>query len=318
MSKVFETLGPKDQLEVDTSSLDDAPCEAGPPPGVEATTPADSDVAHYAIRQVAAFADLDDTHVERLVSDARVGLVPPGRVLYREGEPVRAFYVLLEGAAQLTRRWAGESLPVAHAARGEAAGLCDAVCGAGHLYSARTLTETMVLEVPQRALSNLLSSEPAIDRAVREHFRARLLKRFLHTPLFDGCGPESRAQLKGRFEERVLEPGDSLVKPGQVMSLALLPLSGTLLLDFRSRPGQSSFPEPLGPGLFVLVASALQGVPAQMHLYADARCTVMLADLRALLGPSMGPSRLTDWVCRLPPHAQALCPGTWAAPALDF
>lgn len=71
------------------------------------------------LREVGLFGGLNDTAVETLARAHEVVDVPAGHSVYREGEPGREMFVVLEGEIELFRDVAGVPMHVASVARND-------------------------------------------------------------------------------------------------------------------------------------------------------------------------------------------------------
>src|SRR5215210_7900677 len=109
-----------------------------------------------ALRQVPLFADLSDGQLEWVASHAgEVGL-NPGDVLFAEGDPAEAFYVLLEGELQIARRIGAEEVVLAAHQAGEFTGAAPLLTGTSHVATARAIRASRLLQIGQAAFKEML------------------------------------------------------------------------------------------------------------------------------------------------------------------
>lgn len=69
-----------------------------------AETPADRPLRVEDLRNVALFAGLPEEVFHHFLDTLRPKLLPPGSVVFREGDTARALYVLLEGELEVTKQ----------------------------------------------------------------------------------------------------------------------------------------------------------------------------------------------------------------------
>lgn len=82
---------------------------------------------------------------------------PKGTVLFREGEPSRGVYLLLEGAARLLlQRDDKRSVPVRVVGRGYLLGLPGALLNRGYLFTAKLAEDSRVVFIPSEDLIEFL------------------------------------------------------------------------------------------------------------------------------------------------------------------
>jgi hypothetical protein len=124
------------------------------------------------------------------------------------------------------------------------------------------------LEVERAAPPVLLTA-----RQSRERFFERF---FVASGLVSQIDAAGRARLFEGFAEKRLGRGEVVVFEGEVANLAALVLEGELALEDRTRVGQNANRFALTRGHFVVVTSAMLGVPSRFKITAPVPSTVLM------------------------------------------
>ena len=127
------------------------------------------------LRNVSLFSDLDESQLVRVESCARQERIPAKRVIFREGDPVDAFYLVEDGLVTVFREATGKPLQVL--ARLEAGGFFGEMGllndKARRFASARTSLPSTLLRIERKDLLDLLASNPGLELK----FRAEVVRR---------------------------------------------------------------------------------------------------------------------------------------------
>lgn len=127
------------------------------------------------LRSISLFKDLDDPQIDRLAGIAREEQVPSRKVVFREGDPVDAFYLVRDGLVTVFREEKGKPLQVL--ARLEAGGFFGEMGllndKARRIASARTTLPTVLLRIEKDDLISLLTDNPMLELK----FRAEVIRR---------------------------------------------------------------------------------------------------------------------------------------------
>lgn len=125
----------------------------------------DGDMA--VIRSTAIFAGLSAQTLEQLISDASVHLHDRSEVLFMQGDPAIAFYVVLDGWVKVYRMTpAGEEAVVGVFTRGQSFAEAAAFTGGEYPASGETVTECRTLIIPARRLFERIRHSPEIGLAM--------------------------------------------------------------------------------------------------------------------------------------------------------
>jgi len=178
------------------------------------------------LRSISLFRDLDDTQLQRLAEISREESVPSRTVVFREGDPVDAFYLVHDGLVTVFREEKGKPLQVlARLERGGFFGEMGLLNDkARRIASARTVLPTVLLRVQKEDLIALLADNPMLELK----FRAEVIRRH-------GMNVSALLGLAGQRDVRihldapariVLDDGSSLDVTLENLSLGGIGLSG--------------------------------------------------------------------------------------------
>ena len=121
------------------------------------------------LRKIALFKDLDDEQLARLAALAIVEHHPAYELIFREGDPVDAFYIVQEGMVTVFRDEQGKPQQVM--ARLETGGFFGEMGllndKARRYASARTAAPTVLLRIAKPALVQILGANPGLELKLR-------------------------------------------------------------------------------------------------------------------------------------------------------
>jgi CRP-like cAMP-binding protein len=127
------------------------------------------------LRKVGLFKDLDDAQLALLAAIAQEEAHPARYVIFREGDPVEALYLVREGLVTVYRETPGQPLEIL--ARLEEGGFFGEIGllndKAHRVASARTLLPSVLLRIDKQDLVPLLTNNPVLELK----FRAEVLRR---------------------------------------------------------------------------------------------------------------------------------------------
>lgn len=119
------------------------------------------------IRSTAIFSGLSPETLDQLISDASVQLHDHCEVLFMQGDPAIAFYVVLEGWVKVYRMTpAGEEAIVGVFTRGQSFAEAAAFTGGEYPASGETVTQCRILIIPARRLFDRIRQSPEIGLAM--------------------------------------------------------------------------------------------------------------------------------------------------------
>lgn len=119
------------------------------------------------IRATAIFSGLSPETLDQLISDASVQLHERSEVLFMQGDPAIAFYVVLDGWVKVYRMTpAGEEAVVGVFTRGQSFAEAAAFTGGEYPAIGETVTECRALIIPARRLFDRIRESPEIGLAM--------------------------------------------------------------------------------------------------------------------------------------------------------
>jgi CRP-like cAMP-binding protein len=200
------------------------------------------------LRRVSLFAELEDGALDRLAALAKEERHPAYKLIFREGDPVDAFYVVEEGMVTVYRDEAGRPQQVlARLERGGFFGEMGLLNDKARRYaSARTAAPTVLLRIEKAALIQVIAANPGLELK----FRAEVIRRH-------GMNVSALLGLAGQRDVRIrlgvdavveMEDGARLSVQLENLSLGGIGLSGVPAdwqtgHDVRFRIGQPGEPE---------------------------------------------------------------------------
>src|SRR5918911_4873637 len=126
------------------------------------------------LRRVSLFADLATEDLEQLCQMARTVSVDSGELIFEEGSPGDALYVILDGELEVAKRQDGQDVVLAVRRAGELVGEMSLLEQAPRSASVRTLRESRLLVISQTAFQTLLSCSPSVPLRILHTLIARL------------------------------------------------------------------------------------------------------------------------------------------------
>jgi signal transduction histidine kinase len=126
------------------------------------------------LRRVSLFADLATEDLEQLCQMARTVSVDSGELIFEEGSPGDALYVILDGELEVAKRQDGQDVVLAVRRAGELVGEMSLLAQAPRSASVRTLRESRLLVISQTAFQTLLSCSPSAHLMILRTVTSRL------------------------------------------------------------------------------------------------------------------------------------------------
>ena len=126
------------------------------------------------LRQVSLFVDLSDEELGQLYAMSRTVSFNSGELLFEEGSPGDALYVILDGELEVTRRQGPQDVVLAVRRTGEFIGEMSLLDQAPRSASVRALRESHLLEISQAAFQTLLSRSASASSKILRTVTFRL------------------------------------------------------------------------------------------------------------------------------------------------
>lgn len=167
------------------------------------------------------FGQLDDFDVDWLSRLGTTERIPAGSVLIREGEPIDAVYVVLDGAFAVSRRSPGWG--VAEIGAGEMIGEMSFVDASPPSADVRATTDALVARIPREKLQERLDSDPGF---ASRFYRA--VSMMLSQRLRDARGSQGGSGRRGDYDPDELDPNvmASITRAGERFDRMLRHLRG--------------------------------------------------------------------------------------------
>jgi signal transduction histidine kinase len=126
------------------------------------------------LRQLPLFADLSEEDLERLYQMAKAISIQPGELVFEEGSPGDALYVILDGELEVTKRQGRQDVVLAVRRAGEFIGEMSLLEQAPRSASVRALRESRLLMISRAAFEMLLSCSPSAHLTMLRTVTSRL------------------------------------------------------------------------------------------------------------------------------------------------
>ena len=127
------------------------------------------------LRDLAFFSAVDDTTLGRLALEAKVETFSDGDVIFRQGDPVSAFVVVLRGFVKVLRiASCGDETLIGIRADGETVGEPPSSPTEVYGVSAEAVGAASVLKLPAPRFARLMRESPALCAAVMQDAKDRI------------------------------------------------------------------------------------------------------------------------------------------------
>jgi CRP-like cAMP-binding protein len=234
-----------ESTELDLSDLEEIPL---PQPRM---------IGAAAARALAAtplFAGLPSDALQALVANLELVSLDRGELLFREGDPSDALYVIVEGEVAVQT----EGPPRADMSRlGPGAFIGEVALMTDQPRSATVVCTqpAELLRIDRHTLSRVLANHGDVLRAVLRFVRDRLVDRWMRTsPLFRPFNDAERIELAAKFKFLEIDSGTILLGGGQRPDGLYIVLAGQFLV-LRNRSAIAQ----LGPGDLIGETALLSG-----------------------------------------------------------
>jgi CRP-like cAMP-binding protein len=213
-------------VEIDLDALDDEPIDVGrvePPPPPPAPEQRD-------LPPIPLFSDLDREAFIELLERMSVRQVEAGEAVIREGDTDQAFFVVISGSLQVTRKVEGETLQLAVLGEGHFFGEMAVLSDRPRTATVTAQTDSELFELDRALLDDLTARHESVREALERFYRQRLLGNVMATsPIFRPFEKTDRRTLVERFNAVEVSAGDSVLEEGAPSDGLYLVLSGELV-----------------------------------------------------------------------------------------
>ena len=129
------------------------------------STPSASDLA--IVRRINVFRGLNPLMLERLIAPATVLTLREGEIVFRQGDPATAFFILVDGWVKLYRiTLAGEEAVIHVFAKGDSFAEAVAFTGQPFPASADTVSDARIVRIPADHVVKCIRAMPDIALAM--------------------------------------------------------------------------------------------------------------------------------------------------------
>ena len=230
-----------------------------------------------ALASTPLFAGLSQEALEKLVQQLTLVHLGGGEVLFREGDPGDALYVIVEGEVAVL----AEGPPRVEMARlsagsfiGEVALMTDQPRSA----TVQAIADAELLRIDRKTLSSVLSTHGEVLAAVLRFVRDRLVDRWTRTsPLFRPFDDQQRLELAARFKFLEIDDGKKIITGGKRPDGLYIVLAGSFDVANAAR---------VGPGELVGETALLAGKQFKSDVTASGKCLALFlpaSDFRELI-----------------------------------
>jgi CRP-like cAMP-binding protein len=234
-----------------------------------------------ALARTPLFAGLSREALESLVQQLTLVHLSTDEVLFREGDPGDALYVIVEGEVAVQ----AEGPPRVEMARlGPGAFMGEVALMTDQPRSA-TVTATQdseLLRIDRKTLSGVLASHGEVLAAVLRFVRHRLVDRWTRTsPLFRPFDDSVREQIASRFKFLEIDAGSKLLAAGKKPDGLYIVLAGTFAVE---RNGSQL--ATVGPGELIGETALLSGQTFKSEVVARGKSLALClpaGDFRELI-----------------------------------
>jgi CRP-like cAMP-binding protein len=213
-----------------------------------------SAVAARALAATPLFAGMPSDALQALVANLQLISLEPGEVLFREGDPGDALYVIVEGEVSVQN----EGPPRVEMSRlGAGAFIGEVALMTDQPRSATVvcLQDAELLRIDRHTLGRVLANHGDVLRAVLRFVRDRLVDRWMRTsPLFRPFNDAERVELAGKFKFLEIDAGTVLLGAGERPDGLYIVLAGQFLV-LRNQSAVAQ----LGPGDLIGETALLSG-----------------------------------------------------------
>ncbi len=196
------------------------------------------------------FSALPSTALARLLSSFELRNVASGARVIEQGEEGREAFVVVRGALR-AERCVQDAAPEVLALLGPGAifGEMALVSEAPRAASVVALEPVQLLAISREGLETIAKTEDAIGRELSSFCRHRMMTNLVrHSAILNAVARPHRDELMGRFETRVVNAGDVLVRQGEQASGLFLIASGAVRVVREEDDGDRILLAELGPG----------------------------------------------------------------------
>ncbi len=267
--------------ELQTRRLDSQP-RLQPVPAKDAVASSAQAVgsSEGALPRIPIFSQLRGEELLSVMERLELRVFQPKETIIQEGQQGRSMFAIVEGSVEVVRRLdAGGERTVAFMGEGDLFGEMALLSSGPRLASVRACERTLVLELPQERVAQLVQLHPSVGQVLQTFHRERLLNNMLRSnPLFRALTPMQREAMAQDFQLCSVPAGKPLAVQGQVSEALYLLLRGQCRVLHEHLEGGASDHLPLREGDVFGEISLLLGGAATATVTTASRCTLLRLD----------------------------------------
>ncbi len=178
--------------------------------------------------EIPLFSDLNPDEFSRVFDILRSVNIPPGIAICREGDEGDSIFVVAEGRVKVTRKGPdGKEIHLADLGPGDFFGEFGYFSNSIRQATVKADTKTQILEISREDMDGIVEEFPHVKEIMLKFYKERVMDNMLAlSPLFQKIGQKERLKLIERFELREAEPGEVIVKEGDMGDSMFLIKSG--------------------------------------------------------------------------------------------
>ncbi len=127
-----------------------------------------------ALQQITMFHDVEQARLRLFALSGQRVSYEAGDVIFRQGEPSEALYIILEGTVGMTREQAAGKVHLAQISEGNMIGETGVLCGENRTATAEATSPVTVLLIDRHAFNEVARDVPQVSFAIARELARRL------------------------------------------------------------------------------------------------------------------------------------------------
>ncbi len=226
------------------------------------------------LTRTSLFRSLSREDLHRLIKGVRLVQLREGEILFRQGDPADALYVVADGAVipiaeEETRR----KLAVLEA--GSFFGEIGLITNQPRNATIQALVNSRLLAIDRGVIWKLIRGNEKALRVILRFLRDRLIDRLVRThPFFAAFPNQQRREIAGLFRFLEVKNGKTLIEQGSITENLYVLLAGDVQVIQMNADGDKLLAT-LNPGSIFGEMSLLGNEPAVAAVVASGKCWVL-------------------------------------------
>jgi CRP-like cAMP-binding protein len=218
------------------------------------------------------FSALGEPELRRLIERSRLVRVTPGELVFAQGDPGDALYVVAQGEVAVSyATGSGPDIELARLGDGAFFGEIALLCDHPRSATVRAVRPAELIAIGRDVVAELTALSPEALSLMVRFVRDRLLDTLLTTsPLFAQFSPADRQSLAARFRFLEIESGHTMVVQDERSPGLYVIAAGRCAVSRSGEPVAA-----LGPGDLFGEASLLSHQPASASVRTQGKCYLL-------------------------------------------